>query len=218
MITLLKKDILIQKRILLFCLVYVLIIPLFFRNFEDKNLIFSASIMIVTYMLLTNACALEEKNKTEVLYNSLPVSRTKIVAARYLSLFLYSAVASVYYLIISNLVTLLHLPLKIYPATLEGFFGGLITVIILNSIYLPVFFKMGFVKSRYVNLFLFFGVFFSITLVSQFAKAITNPVFIKLISLFKLPQGNLLITAGISALIMVISFFISCRIYNKKEF
>jgi len=218
MITLLKKDILIQKRILLFCLVYVLIIPLFFRNFENKNLIFSASIMIVTYMLLTNACALEEKNKTEVLYNSLPISRVKIVAARYLSLFLYSAVASVYYLIISNLVTLLHLPLKIYPATFEGFLGGLITVIILNSIYLPVFFKIGFVKSRYVNLFLFFGVFFGITLVSQFAKGITNPFFIKLISLFKLPQGNLLITAGIAALILVTSFFISCRIYKKKEF
>ena len=62
-------------------------------------------------MLIGNACAYAEKSKEDVIFNSMPVSRATIVASRY-SLSTYFCIGMAFYLLITALINLAHLPIK----------------------------------------------------------------------------------------------------------
>lgn len=86
MVNLLWKDILILKRFLWLAPLYGFFALFVFRSMPGGAL--GAGTVGVTYMLMSQAITLDDKNKSDVMLNSLPLRRKDIVLAKYLSVFL----------------------------------------------------------------------------------------------------------------------------------
>lgn len=218
MFNLILKDILIQKRTFLFGIVYILIMILAFQ--ESESPMFTASIISFSYIMVQSACAYDEKNKSDILLNSLPLNRNIIVIARYASIFIFAAIAVVYYILLTSIIKILGLPFKVYSVSFEGIVGALFALILLISIYFPVFFKVGYIKSKMFNFVFFFAVFFGGgILVPEIIKS--NSGFAQRALQFLNSQSDMQIVVEIFAvmiLLLIISYMFSLKFYRKREF
>ena len=219
MLYLILKDILIQKKIFIFGIFYILILILSFQGIG--NIMFSSSIIAFAYILVQSACAYDDKSKSDIMLNSLPISRNTIVTARYVSTFIFAAIAVAYYVILTNIIKISGLPLKVYPITLEEIVAALFAITLLSGIYFPVFFKFGYIKSRVVNIVLFFGLFFGLgILLPQMIKNMDKEFAESIIRSF-INQPDILIAVEILAVIiglLVISYILSLKFYKEREF
>ena len=210
MLNLILKDLLLLKKYIFFGLAYILIMIIAFQNLPGTAML-SAGTVAMTYILVVNSCAYDDKNKADLLLNSLPLSRCDVVLARYLSVFLFASLAIIFYAIIAGVNKFVGLPLKVSPITGEGIVGALLAASFMHSIYLPSYFKFGFIKARLVSFVLFFVVFFGAGTFINRINSIEG-------SLQVLPrQGNIIFLLVAMALIIV-SYFISLRSYNSRDF
>ena len=210
MLNLILKDLLLLKKYIFFGLAYILIMIIAFQNLPGTAML-SAGTVAMTYILVVNSCAYDDKNKADLLLNSLPLSRCDVVLARYLSVFLFASLAIIFYAIIAGVNKFVGLPLKVSPITGEGIVGALLAASFMHSIYLPAYFKFGFIKARLVSFVLFFVVFFEAGTFINRINSIEG-------SLQVLPrQGNIIFLLVAMALIIV-SYFISLRSYNSRDF
>lgn len=219
MFNLILKDILIQKRTFFLGIVYIMIMILSFQQVGSP--MFSASVIAFSYIMVQSACAYDDKNKSDILLNSLPLNRNTIVIARYLSTFIFAAITVVYYILLTGIIKILELPFKVYPVSLEGTIGTLFALILVSGIYFPIFFKVGYIKSKIVNFVLFFGVFIgSGILVPELIKN-KNKAFFQGILQFLSNQSDMQIAIEIFAimiLLLIISYMFSLKFYRKREF
>ena len=226
MFSLILKDLFVLKRYILLTAVFIAAMLLIFQNITGEGplagtAIFTAAMVAVTYMLIGNACAYAEKSKEDIIFNSMPVSRVTIVAARDLSAYVFFVIGMAFYMLITALANLAHLPIKVYPLTLEGLIGALFAVTLMHSIYLPALFKWGYVKSRMISFVLFFAFFFGGNLLMEYIYQNRNSALIR--SLLDLMSSQTETALGIGYLllllaILALSLLISVGIYRKKEF
>lgn len=219
MFSLILKDFLIQKKTLLFSFAYILILIYIFQGIE--YVIFPVCIGAFTYILMSTACAHDDKNKADIMLNSLPLKRENIVLARYFSIYVFTLVGTVAYWLITNIIVMINLPVDVYPITISGFFGAIYAVTLINSIYFPVYFKVGYIKSRILNLIMFFALFFGLSNLIEFLKSNqSNPFIYKTMELFNglsdVKMG--LILSAILIAILLISFTLSIVFYRNREF
>ncbi|MBT9173273.1 MAG: hypothetical protein DDT21_01667 [Syntrophomonadaceae bacterium] len=226
MSSLILKDMLIQKKTVLLSGVYIAVMLLIFQNVAGMGpaaglAVFAAAMVTVTYMLTGNACAYEDKSKADVVLNSMPVSRAQIVAARYLSVYVFMVIGVVYYVLITGAIRLAHLPVKVYPPSGEGLLVGAFAVTLMNSVYLPTYFKWGYIKSRMISLILFFVFFFGGNILAEAVYKNRESVLMKPLLQFAADQPYALLVTGLIFLIMVmlyVSYLISLKIYLRREF
>lgn len=218
MMYLILKDLLLQKRMLGIMFLYAALFGFSFKGMGEGQLI--AVISMIGYMLVMMGAAWEEKNNSDVLWNSLPVQRWKIVGARYLSVFVYVALVTPIYWVTTTGLTFLGFPLGTSNINLEGILGGTVAVILMSSLYLPIYYALGYAKSRYLNFVVFFGIFF---LASALPRLLPEkPGWVDPL-LGRLPavQSDALILVGIGvfvALVMGVSFLLSVLFYERREF
>jgi len=218
MLNLIVKDILIQKKIFLFGFIYIVLIMISFQ--QSGSTMFGTSVVAFTYILIQSACAYDDKNKSDVLLNSLPISRVTIVSARYVSIFIFAAIATAYYLIISVIIRASGLPIQIYVVTFESVLGVLFALLLISSIYLPIFFKVGYIKSKTINFIVFFIVFFGGTVYLQDLAKKDVP-FVRSALEFISRQSDTTIAAALIAvmvLMLVVSYCLALHNYRKREF
>ncbi|NLU32664.1 MAG: hypothetical protein GXX04_08600 [Clostridiaceae bacterium] len=90
---------------------------------------------------------------------------------------------------------------------------------LLASIYLPVYFKFGYIKSKIYNFILFFGLFFGINLLVSIVpedSSIAGSVSLFFARLSGAMVG--IILTGAALAIMAVSYGISLKIYKNREF
>jgi len=226
MFSLILKDLFVLKKSILISGIFIAAMLLVFQNISGDGAfagtaIFTAAMVAVTYMLNGNACAYAEKSKEDVIFNSMPVSRVTVVASRYLSVYVFFCIGMAFYLLITALINLAHLPIKVYPLTLEGLIGGLFAVNLMHSINLPALFKLGYVKSRMVSFILFFAFFFGGNFLAEYIYQNRNAALIRSLLEFVNSQTETALGIGYLLLLLAIlalSLLISVRIYRKKEF
>ena len=219
MFNLILKDILIQKRNFLFGVVYILIMILSFQ--QSGSPMFSASVIAFSYIMVQSACAYDDKNKSDILLNSLPLNRSTIVTAKYISIFIFTAITIVYYILLTAIVKILELPLNVYPVSLEGIIGILFALVLISGIYFPIFFKVGYIKSKIANFVLFFMVFTGGGILVPELIEDKNQAFIQGILQFLRKQSKLQVIVEIflvMILLLVISYALSLKFYRKREF
>lgn len=219
MLSLVLKDLLIQKKVVLFSFFYVLIMVIAFQGQGAAMLI--VGIVTVNYVMLQTACAYDEKNNTDIMLNSLPLSRGDIVLARYISVLVFSMIGIGGYVLITIIFGICNFPIKVYPFTLEAIFGAIAGIVIMNSIYLPTFYKLGYIKSKWINFILFFGVFFSIGGISYIIKQGNNiPIIKSIVASIEGFSESQIIIGLIMVMGMVIlgSYFLSVKFYKNREF
>ena len=218
MYNLVLKDLLIQKKNLLFGAAYTVFFILFMQHIGF--VVFPTALTILSYMLVGTACANDDKNKADVMLNSLPIKRSNIVFAKYISIFIYTTLGIIIYLAAITLISLIGLPIHIYPISVEGLAGALFSIILLNSIYFPFYFKYGYIKSRFLNYFLFFTFFFGSMSMVGFITKHRNTFWVKNISYFFNSLNNieiLVLTVGSILVILALSFEISLKVYKNRD-
>jgi hypothetical protein len=209
-LNLILKDLLLLKKYIFFGLAYILIMIIAFQNLPGTAML-SAGTVAMTYILVVNSCAYDDKNKADLLLNSLPLSRCDVVLARYLSVFLFASLAIIFYAIIAGVNKFVGLPLKVSPITGEGVVGALLAASFMHSIYLPSYFKFGFIKARLVSFVLFFVVFFEAGTFINRINSIEG-------SLQVLPRQGNIIFLLVAMVLIIVSYFISLRSYNSRDF
>jgi len=220
-LNLLFKDLLILKKTFFFALFYIVFMTLVFQNPPFSAAVYAMGTVAVAYILMTSAGAYDEKNKSEVFLNSLPVRRREIVFAKYLAIFLYAALG----LGGTALFTAaLNAALPSFPVGRPGLpdvAGAFAGAVLLGAAYYPLCFKFGVQKVRLFQLFLFLLVFFLPPFAVEYLQARSSrgeaaglagavlhaPAWV---------QGS----AGAALLLAVLlgSLALSLRIYERKEF
>ena len=221
MLSLLLKDIFLQKKSFLFALGYSLFVLIAFQNevFAETSYIMGA--MATAYMLVLGACAYEEKNNSEVILNSLPLKRADIVRARYLSSFVSVVAAFIIIGVLGALMKGVGLPIPLRYVRTRDVIAVIVSLSLLCSLYFPVYFRYGYIKSRFFNLVMFMLVFFVPSFALSFMKeGSTNEILNRVVAkMAVVTDWQISVGFVIAALILTaISMRISVFIYLKREF
>lgn len=219
MIQLILKDILLQKkRLLYFPLLYNIFSIVILQDFFLPYLVGG---IVVPYLMLLTAIVYEDINKSEIVINSLPIKKEKIIMSRYLSTFVYLVISILSYLLILFLVDIFNLPFAVDLITIPGIVDILIGLGIIVSIYLPIFYKYGYVKGRLLHTLFTVAALLLPTTIVKIIKENPELVFFKSFITFiqGLSVGKLsFIILIFTLLIMTISFYISLSFYKRREF
>lgn len=154
---LVRKDIILQKRTLFFMLFFI--IMLMFSFSSGTNTAFTSPYITVSIgaaiFWTMSVCSYEGFYKMDRLFASLPISRAELVYARYTSGFLTIINVIVLSGIFGGLLTLANIRpdtvIISWEDALASFFGA--TILLFG--YLPIYFKLGYLRSRMVNIAVF---------------------------------------------------------------
>lgn len=218
MLNLVYKDLLMMKKQLLFGWIYILVIIVSFQSIGEA--MFATGVVAFTYMLALTACAYEDKNKADVLLNCLPVKRNRIVLAKYLSTLIFFALGMLFYTVTSAIIEMAGVPLKTYSISWEGFVGALVAICILQGVYYPVFFKVGYIKSKIVNLIVFFSVFFGFSYLAREIQESGLQGWMQQINVYAQQHTSFSVAMATVCvlLLLLVSYTISVIFYNRREF
>lgn len=214
MLRLVFKDFLLQKKMFLFMFVYIVFFMIAFQG--SGNFQVTPIIVAVSYMFLMTSCAWEDKNNSDVLLNSIPIARWRIVAAKYVSLIAYTAVAVLAYWIVKTVISVTGLPLEVAAIAWEGVLGGLLGVGLVSALYLPLFFRLGYLRSKSVNFIIFFGFFGLIGLLPKLFPA--RPEWITALESAEFGAPTIAVLVGIFVLLQGLSYAFSVTFYTRREF
>lgn len=214
---LILKDLLILKNLMrniLFAMLAFVLLSVMMKNYYYAGFIIPFYIV----MLIISVFSYDELNNSNGNIITLPFSRKTIVKARYILSLINIGIALLIGLLLSLIIPLLNSDITFMSIFLSmcATVGGVIIVI---SLLIPFFYKFGVQKGRMMLFIVIIGLSLVIgTVFALFENA-------------KLPIANfinniaslhyLIIIVGIILLILFvlyISYRISCKVYQKKEF
>jgi hypothetical protein len=207
-----------QKKAIKLSVILIIFFTITLSNIGPAGL--TIGVLAITYQLVLGACALEDKNNSDIILISLPIKRNTIVLSKYVSIYIYAAYAMLGFYLIYLITNLLNLPLDI-PYNFTGFVGAIIVVTLFCSISFPLIFKYGYVKSKMANLIIFFVFVFGGTgLVGYLSKNNEWKLGQEIITYFSNSSDIeiLMILMVPMVLILICSFFVSLTFYRKREF
>lgn len=208
MLSLIWKDLIIQKKSWL----TVAILPIFmlvaFSNMPAAALV--AGALAVAYVLIVGVCVYDEKNKSDLLWCSLPVQRKTIVGAKYLSALTFMVIGIIVVAAYGLILEGIGLPIPIKIITFNEILGIFVTTTFFMSFYFPIYFKFGYARSRYFGIFIYVLMFMAPQILIQELK--DNA---RLATLFQTIGGFSLPMAAV--FVLVISYLVSMSVYQKKD-
>lgn len=206
------KDVILQIKYFILSIFIVLGLSLLNRNaFFILCMPVAAVWMGVMY-----SCTYDDKNDTNIIFASLPMKRSSIVLSKYISL-LYFLIISIFFTVIFLSVVKMSGFIKVSTINSEEIIASCIPAVLLNSIYFPIYFKFGYIESRYIAAGLFFFMCFAPSLLLNSASSKKNflqaLIYIKNKPVFTIDAAMILLIAAI----MIISALISVNIYKNKD-
>lgn len=219
MLHLVFKDLLIQKKSLAFALLYIVFFMFVLRSLQQAML--PAAITAFTYILVMGAFALDDKNKADVMLNSLPVKRTMVVTSKYLSVYLFSLIGIAAYFIMYLFITLTGISLGIDSPDLSGIFATLVSVSVMNSIQFPLLFKLGYTKARTINLVMFFAFFVGVpAILNKITVGKEEGLQTGLMTFLNSASDQVIVLILLTGtlLILLSSWLLSVKLYSDREF
>lgn len=217
------KDFEIQKKSVFNYFILGLLLTVIFSlaNFSDRQMIFSLMVFVIVYGFVNKALYEDEKNNTLRLIVSLPVKRETIVYARYLSVGVMAAFTACLFFVLSNVLTDGANESSAAGLLVSG--ATILVFIIMLSIYLPLAFKLGYIKAAGINRFLMIGIFafFGAGAVAVEGLLKNNPpaFIVNLDAFLSSLDLSLIIAAALAAVLLVYigSMRLSAAIFRKRE-
>ncbi|MEN6391095.1 MAG: ABC-2 transporter permease [Syntrophomonas sp.] len=216
---LIKKELIVQKKMLLFGLGYAVFLFFVFANPVFQEFTYSMAAFGIAYITVIGVAQAEYKNNSDIVINSLPVTRREVVAAKYLSIITFTVIAlalvGVVGLLFHFLLPVLHYRL----INLSDVFTTAVSVILLAAVSLPIYFKTSAQWARVVNVVVFLVLFFAPAQLVGYMQNGQEP-WVRNVAGLAGNQYWLLTLTGLAILMIVvlISYFISLRIYLNKDF
>ena len=219
MLNLILKDMLAVKRTLPLAFLYGLFLVVGFQRLQDAAYV--SAIVAAAYILMMRAASHDGTNQCEIMLLSLPICRRDIVLAKYLSVPMYGLVGTGVYSLLGLVAKVSGLTVVIAPIGPAGILACLAILLIMSSIYYPVFFKWGYIKSSAFNTAIFLVFFFGpIFILGSIRKNRSWPLIQAMIkSIAGLPPltvGSLLLLAALG--LAAASYMLSVALFKQREF
>lgn len=221
MINLILKDILIQKKSLLYALFYGIFALIAFPSTMTARGAYMFGGISIAYLLIIYSNGYDEKNKSEVILNSLPVRRDSIVTAKYASVLIFFILGVVITGIEGLVITTLNIIPSMRFIALSDVLSVFISVGLMYSVYYPLYFKFGSLKLKIFNIVLYMLFLFVPNIIVTTIEENPNSNFaLKIISVLEKNPIWMLqcFTVIIVMIALIISMEISIKIYRNKEF
>jgi ABC-2 type transport system permease protein len=201
-----------------------LLLPVFIfvSGFYMPLAIFPISIFIFLSFSI-NSFAVEEKGELNHLYLTLPVSRKMIVTARYL--------LSVIMMIIGLILCVFIMPLANMISPSKWYIGakGYFIIIslcyllysILNLFMFPILFKMGYQKGKFLGFYMPATLFAIILTLYTVLTFLPSKKTLTIDYIFWASENIILVNILViilASLILLASYFISLKVYDKRDF
>lgn len=217
---LIKKELIVQKKLLLFGLFYAAFLFFVLSNPVFREFNYSMAASGIAYITLIGVAQAEYKNNSDIIINSLPLTRRVVVAAKYLSILAFTIIAL---LLVGAVGLIFHFLLPVLNHRLLNTFDIITTTVsitLLAAVSLPIYFKTSAQWTRVVNVVIFLIIFFApAQLIGYLAQNGQDPWVGSPVGLAG-NQNWLLSLTGLAVLMVIlfISYFISLRIYLNKDF
>ncbi|MDF2672784.1 MAG: hypothetical protein K0R09_1049 [Clostridiales bacterium] len=221
MINLILKDILIQKKSFLYAMFYGIFALIAFPSTMAARGAYMFSGISITYLLIIYSNGYDEKNKSEIILNSLPVRRDSIVIAKYAAVFLFFVLGVIITGIEGAIITTLNIIPSMRFMELSDILGIFISVGLMYSVYYPLFFKLGSLKLKIFNIVLYMlFLFVPNIIVSTLQENPNSSIALKVVSFIERNPVWMLqvFTAIIIMIVLILSMEVSIKIYRNKEF
>lgn len=168
---------------------------------------------MITYVIAYQTMAYEDSYGIDYLISYLPVTKKEFVLSRYLFNLMMMVFACLFYTLIYLISSKFNVMKNMELDYKMILYAGIFISVVLISVCIPLLLKFGIVKGRTMMTVVFMGVIMipSFTFVSE-----SSGVSISLAEKLAHINGDLLL-AVISIICLIISYLISCKIYNKKE-
>ena len=217
---LIKKELILQKKMFIFGGLYSIFLFTVFANPVFKDFTYSMAAFGISYITIIGIAQAEYKNNSDIIINSLPITRREIVAAKYLSIVTSTIVALM-------IVGVVGIPFSLMPAPFDyrllngaDVITTIICVLLLASLSLPIYFWAGATWIRAVNVVIFLLIFFAPVQIAEFLVNNPQRPWVQAVTSLVQNQSWQLILMGsvIMIVILLISYYISLRIYIKRDF
>lgn len=209
MLGLVKKDLLMIKgnirQVILFLVVFLVL------AFQENNIIVIVPVF-VSMMVFITTFSYDEYNKWDAYAISLPVSRKNIVKSKYVASIILWVIALLVTVVITGIMGLFEQNIN-YFEMFGMILGCVFSIVLLEAILFPLIFKFGVEKGR---IGLFVGVFAIAALLGFIFTGIDLENANGFIEIFN--KYYYILIPLVAVILLVISYFVSKRIYLKKEF
>ncbi|MGH0676082.1 ABC-2 transporter permease [Bacillus luti] len=194
---LILKDFIMQWKFLIWHMLYPLFLYMTLVDIKSFYVIMSAIIPVIAILKTFND---DKKYDSEVMLNSLPLAKKEIVVAKYIMALIVFVIS----MIVSSPVGIIHFTGGVFEfitttlVTITGF------VFIYLSLVLPISFWLGYKKSVFITFFILI------------APTAIGTMFFE-INMEQIQLYNSLLF-GSSIFVLIVSVFVSIKLYEKREF
>ena len=166
--------------------------------------------LFISYIFILRSFYLDELNKCDYFFNSLPIEKEDIVYSKYLLAMIVIMISLIFTFLYSKIMNYMW---GFNNFNIDSILSILNIILLLISILFPIIFKYGYRKS-YVLINLIIAVVIIVSMFS-FMGGSTESNTTETVS--NLRDNSLIIKTGISMILYLISMNISNKIYIKKE-
>lgn len=210
---LVKKDLILAKKYLLFMLVFAAGAPVYLEtqthSISGGLLGFIIAVLFALYMLFNTVSMSEDKYKGAALLSATPYTRKALVKAKYLFILIIFVSCYIIYTLTASLLPMYVTTLSLFALSISflivaGYFG----------IIVPLQYRFGYEKVRYISFFSIFITPFIFPGILKWYQA--NDIHFQI----TLPFPQLiqdLLPALLAVVMGLISMAVSVRIYSKKD-
>ncbi|MBG9733638.1 ABC-2 transporter permease [Paenibacillus alvei] len=213
LINLVKKDLILAKKYLLFMLLFAAIGPLFLsyrmQLHDSGSISFLVTVLFMEFILFNSVSVFEEKYKGASLLCATPYTRNALVQAKYLLIFTIFLADFVIYT-----VTSLVVPQVLSRLSPLGVGTALLFISLYFGVFIPMQYKYGYEKTKFVSMMVVFVTPFIVPVVMKWYQS--RPA--SLLFTLPLPQEiQQWIPCILAFVIGIVSMKISMRIYAGKN-
>lgn len=213
LINLVKKDLILTKKYLLFMLLFAAIGPLFLsyrmQLHDSGSISFLVTVLFMEFILFNSVSVSEEKYKGASLLCATPYTRNALVQAKYLLICTIFVIAFVIYTITSFVV-----PQVLSRLSPVGVGTALLLVSLYFSVFIPMQYKYGYEKTKFISMMIIFVTPFIVPVVMKWYQSRPASLSITLPLPHVIQQWMPCILAFV---IGIVSMEVSMRIYARKN-
>jgi ABC-2 type transport system permease protein len=210
MLGLIKKDfLLIKANLKSMVIIFIVYLMLAFQGTFDITFI----VPLIGIMLFISTFSYDDFNNWNSYAVTLPDGRKNVVKAKYIASIILIVILGVATLAIGVGISYIKTNGINLDETIASLMGTMLSSVIIISLLYPIIFKFGATNGRIILFAVVFGVIGIVTLIAQFVDMtfIVNAI-------SRLDNCSFIAIPVISAILLGISYLISNRIYQHKEF
>ena len=210
MLGLIKKDfLLIKANLKSMIIIFVIYIMLAFQGTFDATFI----IPLIGIILFLSTFSYDDFNNWNSYAVTLPNGRKNVVRAKYIASTIFMIILAVVAFSIGIGISYIKTNSINLDEIISSLMGTMLSIVIINSLLYPIVFKFGATNGRIILFAVVFGIAGIGTLIAQFIDM--TPI-INIIN--KLDNYLLIVIPIIYIILLGISYLISSKIYQNKEF